>query len=392
MSSTERYTLEYWIDSSKNSKEQLESHVKRSLSRYLGDINLEVQEKDKYLILHIVSTEKIIDSCHDKLDFDRESSFRAKDELGDSLRSQAYPILAEIELSLRRFIQQAMINVLGFNWWNSFISENIQGKVKTIEAKAGKNQVKSHHPIEFTFFEDLLVIVTTKFQAWSSNHTVTVGDIYELLTVCDSVDKIQQEIDNRTKIVSFWDDVFSDYFDDKRDWIQLKEDIEELGISLRNKVMHHRLIRCHELQKLKCLRDKVKQVISLSKTTLSEEEIEKIKPSVKIITDKVRPQFDAELIEKSRSILNIDPAQVARVIKSTFDPNGELIFNLDPAQVARAIKSTFDPNGEPIFNVDPELYNSQEDLDDPEKQIEADNETSTPASRSDSQREEDESD
>jgi len=89
MSSTERYTLEYWIDLNKFSKEQLENNVKKSLDKFLVSIKFEVQEKDKYLILRIISTEKIIDSCHDKLNFEREWSFRAKDELGDSLRSKA---------------------------------------------------------------------------------------------------------------------------------------------------------------------------------------------------------------------------------------------------------------------------------------------------------------
>jgi hypothetical protein len=358
MSSTKKYALEYWINLDKFSKEQLEDYVKESLNKFLANIKFEVQEKDRYLILLIVSTEKIIDSCHDKLNFDREWSFRAKDELGDSLRLKAYPILAEIELSLRSFIQQAMINVLGFDWWNSFIPEDIREKVKIVEAKAGNYQVKSHHPIELTFFEDLIGIVTTKVQAWSPNHAITVSDFCELLTMCSSVEEMQQEVNNRSKVLSFWDNIFSDYFDDKDSWIRLKEDIKKLAIPLRNKVMHHRLIRYYELQPLENLKNRVKQVISLSKTTLSDAELERIKPSVKIITDKVRPQFNAAIMGKDIPRLNIDPElleNLGRVMKSAFDQDGRPKLNIDPEDLGRVMKLASDQDGKPKLNIDPKL-------------------------------------
>lgn len=305
MSSSETYVLEYWIDLNCFSRDQLENHVKESLDKFLKEINLEIKENEKYLILCITSTDKLIDSCHDKLDFDREWSFRAKDELGESLRAKAYPILAEIELWLRSFIKRAMINVLGFDWWNAFIYENIRERVRDIETRAGKYQVKFHHPIEFTFFEDLIVIFTAKFQAWSSDQTITVSNLCELLSTCNSVEEIQKEVESRRKVVSFWDDVFSDYFDDKNSWSQLKKDIEKTIIPIRNKVMHHRLMRTYELQKLEEFRDELRRVLGLAKSTLSDAELEGVKSSIKIITDKLKPQLDPEILKKAMQ--PIDP-------------------------------------------------------------------------------------
>ncbi|MBD1838643.1 hypothetical protein H6F78_09740 [Coleofasciculus sp. FACHB-64] len=317
MPSDKTYTIEYWIEITRFSKEQLENHVKQSLDKFLENINFDIQEKANYLILRIVSTEEIIDTCHDQLKFEREWSFRAKDELGNLLRAKAYPVLAEIELRLRSFISQAMIDVLGFDWWNSFISENIQKRVRDIEAKAGKNQVKFHHPIEFTFFDDLIVIVTTNFQAWSDSQAVTVTDLSELLSVCNSIEDVQREVNNRRKIVSFWDSVFSDYFDDKEAWIKLKENIEKSIIPIRNKVMHHRLMRRYELGKIEECRDEVKRVLSLAKTTLSDVELEEIQPSIKIIIDGLKPQLDPELLKKAMS--GIDPEFIKKAMQPAID-------------------------------------------------------------------------
>ena len=397
MSSSETYVLEYWIDLNCFSRDQLENHVKESLDKFLEEINLEIKENDKYLILCITSTDKFIDSCHDKLDFDREWFFRAKDELGELLRARAYPILAEIELWLRSFIKRAMINVIGFDWWNSFISENIRERVRDIETRAGKYQVKFHHPIEFTFFEDLIVIVTAKFQAWSSDQTITVSDLCELLSTCDSVEKIQKEIESRRKVVSFWDDVFSDYFDDKKSWSQLKKDIEKTIIPIRNKVMHHRLIRNYELQQLEEFRDELRRVLGLARNTLSDAELEEVKSSVKVITDKLRPQFDPEFLK--RAIQPIDPEIFKKamqpidpeIFKKAMQPIDPEIFKkamqpIDPEIFKRAIQP-IDPEILKKLMPEIEISTSQEKLDSNASNIKADSEESASDSSGNSQEE-----
>jgi len=214
MTNNGTYTLEYWIKSTHFSKEELEHHVEQALNKFLGDFKVKIRDnKDDYLLLRIDSTEKCIDACHDKLEFEREWAFRAKDELGDSLRSDAFPILAEIELCLRNFIYRAMIEVVGFDWWNSFASEKIHKRVDGIEARLTKQQVRVQHQIQFTFFEDLLGIVTTELQRWSAERSITASDLSELLATCNSIEDLQREVNNRIEVVYIWDDVFSKYFD-----------------------------------------------------------------------------------------------------------------------------------------------------------------------------------
>jgi hypothetical protein len=333
----ETYVLEYWIDSSHLSKAKLEEYVKNALGKFIQEIRLEFKENGKYLILRISSVDKFIDGCHEKLDFDREWSFRARDELGELLRAEAYPVLAEIELWLRNFITRAMIDSLGFDWWDSFISENIREKVRDIEKKSGKNQIKLHHPIEFTFFEDLIEIVTTEFQAWSSDQSLTVDDFFELLSACNSFEEIQREIENRRKVVSFWDDVFSIYFDDKNSWDKLKKDINTIIVPIRNKVMHHRLVRNHELRQLKAFRDELERLLGLAKDTPSERDLEDVRPSVKIITGKIRSQLDSEILKRARQSLEIDPEILKRARQS---------LEIDPEILKRARQS---------LEIDPEI-------------------------------------
>jgi hypothetical protein len=374
MTDNKTYTLEYWIESTQFSKEELENHVTRALDKFLGDIDFEIKDhKDNYLILRIDSTENYIDACHDKLEFEREWAFRAKDELGDLLRSNTFPVLAEIELCLRNFINQAMIDVLGFDWWNSFISENIREKVREIETRTGKHQVKLHHPIELTFFEDLIKIVTAKFQSWPDGRVITASDLSELLAACHSIEDIQREIDNRRKVVSFWDDVFSNYFDDKEAWTELKKNIEKQVIPIRNKVMHHRLMRRYELQQLEERRDEVNQVISLAKTELSETESSKALQNIKIALDSLRPQIDPEILKSLQKPLIdpelfkkplIDPQIFESIRKSFIGP--EIIKSLqrpliDPKLLEILQKPLIDPEilkalQKPL--IDPEIFKS----------------------------------
>ena len=89
MSNDKTFILEYWIESTQFSKEELERHIEQVLDKFLKDIDFEIEDgKDNYLILRIDSTEEKIDACHDKLEFEREWAFRAKDELGDLLIRQ----------------------------------------------------------------------------------------------------------------------------------------------------------------------------------------------------------------------------------------------------------------------------------------------------------------
>ena len=330
MNNNKKYLLEYWISSDQFPKENLDINVRESLSKILPDIKLEICEKDKYLVLKITSTANNIDSCHDKLDFDRDWSFITKDELGDSLREQAYPLLANVEVKLRTFINKSMVEVLGFGWWNR-IPEKFRKKVENIELKSNKDKTKKQHPIEFTFFEDLIEIVTAKVQTWSNEQFITVDDFCNLLLTSTSLEEIQQEVRRRTTTVSLWDDVFLKYFEEKDTWIGLKKSIEK-SISIRNKVMHHRLLRLHEITTLGQCQDEVDRVLKLAKSELSDIEIEDVKPPLKVITDQFSHQIYSDL-------LNFGVADLSDEMAALRKAGASVSINKNISEIAAAMAS-----------------------------------------------------
>lgn len=297
MTEEKTYSLEYLIDSKQFSNEELKEYVKTSLSKFLTSIDFEIEEHEVgCLILRITSTAKFVDACHDKLDFERTWAFRVNDELGDELRSSAYPILAKIELLLRTFINQAMVEVKGFDWWNSLVPENVRKKTEDVEKRAGAHQVKFHHPIEFTLFEDLIKFVTFQFQEWSDERPITASDLTELLSECNSIEEVQQKINERRKSISIWDDIFSNYFDDKETWSNAKERLETAIIPIRNKVMHHRLMRKFELEKLEDFNEEITQIIDQAKPTLSDVEIDEASQNIGLIFESLASTMNQEAL------------------------------------------------------------------------------------------------
>jgi hypothetical protein len=319
MPNSKNYTLEYCVSKRKfPQKRDLENYVKQTLGKFIENLSFEVNDNEgAYLILSITSTSKIIDACHDKLSIERSWAFRSKDELGDFLRKSSYPVLSNIEITIRNFINQTMSEIFGFNWWDLFTPENIRKKVETIEAKTGKSNIELQHQIEFTLFDDLIEIVTEEYQAWSDNHIVTASELVELLSNSTSIEDIHKKLTDKRKVMSFWNDVFSNYFDDKEAWVELKEKIKKYVIPTRNKVMHHRLIRKYELQKLnECYRE-INHVINLAKTELSSPELEKSK-EITITILRNAASIDTSAIAKAMQIAinNMQPPDTSAMMKA----------------------------------------------------------------------------
>lgn len=289
------YKLEYWVDKRNYSKEDLES----KLSQNLGKLDTEVTvkaESDYYLVI-IDADKRNIDACHDHLSFNRDEIFLAKDELGDELRSKAYPLLAEIETQLRRFITRAMIEVLDFNWWGRSTPNSIQENVDEVERKAGTKQAQEHHQIEFTKFVDLISFVTGKYQKWSDTKNLTPADLAELLDDCENIEELKQKLSQNREQTSLWEGVFSSYFDDPKGWKELEGNIEETVISIRNKVMHHRRIRIHHLRQLKESRDELLQIIGTAKSELPQAGLENAAKNIKAAVENMRFNIDPELVK-----------------------------------------------------------------------------------------------
>ncbi|BAQ63893.1 hypothetical protein [Geminocystis sp. NIES-3709] len=349
-----KYLLEYWIDSNKYSKAELENKFKNQskFKQYIDDNNLifNVSKNKNYLVLSIHSTNTIIEKCRANLNFDRQYCFIVKDELADFVRLEAYPLLAEIELTLRHFINEAMINVFGFDWWSLFIPNNTQKKIQNIENNEIEDYVNLQHPISFSFFDDLIGIFTTKIQKWTPDSPIKVADLDELLSTSNDIKKLRQEIKNRQKTISFWDDVFSYYFEDQDSWKELEKILQNFIIPARNRVMHYRLIALYELNKIKEFRDKLKHIINSAKTKLSDTEKENINMNAKTIIDKLIKQMNSQIIPpipitqiiKPMNISIIPPIPIAQIIKPMN------ISIIPPIPIAQIIKPVDIPIIPPI--------------------------------------------
>lgn len=214
-----------------------------------------------------------IDACHQKLnkseEYDNEISIRLSDDAGEKIRRDAYPIVAQIELQLRKFINCAMNEVIGFDWWDSMAPQNVKKRVMDIEER-NKKAPKFHDKIEFTEFNHLIEIVIHSFQEWSEDRQISVNDLNDIISDCGSFEEIKCKFDNKLNKISLWDDVFSKYFNNIDDWNNLKSLLLNYGIPLRNKVMHHRPIYLFELEKLEELKKQVDAVLSSAKVELED--------------------------------------------------------------------------------------------------------------------------
>lgn len=317
----EKYILEYWIDLSLYNKAKLEEEISEKLDQI--EVNIEIVEGNGFYILNIEGNRKNIDACHDKVEFEREASYRAKDELGDELRQNAYKTLAKVETELRKFISRAMIGVAGFTWWDQLIPDKLKKKAKVIEESSGKKDAKFHHPVEFTMFDGLIGIVTAEYAEWSEEKALTVSDLEELLDEIETIEHLKIELANKSKTISIWEDVFANYFDDIEAWNGLREKIKNRIIPIRNKVMHHRLLRLYEVKELEDFYSRLVKVLKNAKLKIARKKASKAFKNLSNILDGIRFQIDPEIMkEATRPVVS---PEMLRALLQVNERNREIV-------------------------------------------------------------------
>ncbi|WP_103665011.1 hypothetical protein [Gracilimonas amylolytica] len=293
MGSNRKYLLEYWLDLRIHEKEELEKGVARKLQRF--DVEYEIDQSNKFYVLTIKGGKNDVNACYERFNVYKEGAFRARDELGDELRKEAYNILSDIETELRNFISKAMIEVVGFNWWDRLIPDKLKERAEEIAKSSNKKEEELHHPVEFTMFSGLIEIVTGKFTQWPKNKSLTVSDLEELLLKKNSMDELRIDLAEKSKTVSIWDDVFSKYFDDQKTWIELEDELTDRVIPIRNKVMHHRLLRIYEVKELKKHRTKLLGVLGNAKPKLPARSISDAMKSISTVFENIKVQINSDL-------------------------------------------------------------------------------------------------
>src|SRR5699024_2724781 len=261
MSEEEKYVIKYWISKEEFNKKELSTYLDSGLGKILPKLDCGIYLKQEYLVLEIIGNEKNIDACYDKLNLNRNCAYRVQDDLGEALRIKSYRILADLELSFREFINRAMIEVGGFNWWNSLIPDKIKERVNQVEEKTDEKQLDNQHALEFTHFDDLIKIITADFQELSDDENISIKKLSEIISKCTTFEEFKSEVNERREIISIWESVFSKYFENKEEWLVLRKRIKTDVIGTRHKVMHHRMLRLHEVRKLKECSSEVQRVI-----------------------------------------------------------------------------------------------------------------------------------
>jgi len=279
MSEIISYSLELLIDGTQISSDDLKKSVAKVLGRHGLSIDWKLAETtSQHLKLSIRGSLKDVDACHERLNQDfinHHSCIRLRDEAGGEIRQQAYHILAHIEQQLRAFINRAMIEVKGFDWWYAITpfltDQGIRDEVQKIEKQMGKASSALHHPLELTLFDGLIRIVTASIQYWPTGKPLSVDDLMEILSDCSSLQDLQKKLAEKTRKVSLWDKVFARYFDDVDEWKQLTNTLNGFVIPVRNQVMHHRPMFLWQLQKLQETRQSIDTLLASAVAELPEQ-------------------------------------------------------------------------------------------------------------------------
>lgn len=277
MNDNASYKLQIVFDIEQVSPEQLNVQANRVLHEYISEIELSVSLTEyKQPLLSIKGTLNVIDMCHSEIEKiliekHKWSHFRILDEAGDEIRSRAYPILSSVEQGLRGFINRAIVEIFGFNWWVRLGQYAID-----ISDKIEEYVTQTHHILELSQLDNLLRFIEDEIPAFPEE-VLTIENLKELLSEAKTIDELKHILDEKTRKYRIWDEVFSQYFPDApKAWNDFKESLKII-IRIRHKVMHHRPVRLRELELLKEKVQIIHEVIDSAKDQLTVEEIEDAK-------------------------------------------------------------------------------------------------------------------
>jgi len=279
------YSLEFLFDGSQIDEDQLRKQSAKAIGLQRDSSVEMVTEKltstagTSCLKLSIKGNWEKVDSCHQKLAkaqlVRRDFCILLLDEPGDEIRERAYPILARIETRLRTFVNRAMTEIIGFDWWENMVPEQVRERVEQVEGRAPSESLDRYHPLEHAYLDDLLLVVTGSVQHWAEGRPLSMADLQELLAECSSIQELREKLAMKTRKISLWDEVFTHYFqreEHKERWRDLQKTIQEEVVSRRHRVMHHRAMHRWELEKLEGIEQEVNALIGSAKSQLTEEE------------------------------------------------------------------------------------------------------------------------
>lgn len=177
------------------------------------------------------------------------------DDIGRLYAEKAYPIINEVENSMRRLIAKFMLINVGMNWSKDAITPELFNKIENFEDE----QVNSNdlHKLDFIHLKQVL---------FDKKRDINLEDLDRLLA------KTKFSEEDKDKILKYipksnWEKYFSSLLDEKDSSIEKKW---ELLYKLRNKVAHNRNVKKEEFNQILGLSSDIKDIILKATTKLGE--------------------------------------------------------------------------------------------------------------------------
>jgi hypothetical protein len=177
------------------------------------------------------------------------------DDIGRLYAEKAYPIINEVENSMRRLIAKFMLINVGMNWSKDAITPELFNKIENFEdEKVYSNDL---HKLDFIHLKQVL---------FDKKRDINLEDLDRLLAKTKFSDEDKEKI---LKYIpkSNWEKYFSSLLDEKDRSLEKKW---EILYRLRNKVAHNRNLKKEEYNQILGLSSEVKEIILKATTKLGE--------------------------------------------------------------------------------------------------------------------------
>lgn len=265
-------------------EEQLSARLERFGSFGSTEIDWKVSSgAGKNPILDAKGTKDALAVCHEDLiryviKQEDLPCFRMVDDIAREARHEGYQIVGRIELRLREFINNALVDVFGFNWYDQWHFAHFQDRATDDHG----TDTGPTHFLDRISFSDLIKLIEWKDSQEDAEAPLTIEGLIELLSECESLKQLREKLLNQTTPTSMWDEVFSHYFGNDEDWQSAKEIIEFL-VKQRNLIMHHRPVRPGLLNALREREKQLAGILGRAKTTIPNEDKREIRAQTTIL-------------------------------------------------------------------------------------------------------------
>lgn len=317
-----KYTLRYLANSEKLEKEDFKNSFEKickeiASKKSTAQFEVNTEKQGKYIEIIIkTSDEQIVEACYEnkfsQINSENQKKkhyiyeiYEVENTLAEELREKAYPILSKLEISIRNFILEKFIDNMGIDWINNDFYQYLQ-KNNFINSK--EETLSNEHIINLSNFSSLIKILTDELQVWRDDKSLTPDDL-KLLLKEESIEKIRDVLESKTSRKSWWDIIFSKYFNDKEvnknEWIEVKKELEKVA-QIRNKVMHHRRLSCEELEVIEKNYEKFNRlIINKTENNLPETDKRTINEKITDLINQESPNLKPSLNEELNKTLEI---------------------------------------------------------------------------------------